>query len=150
PAVADEASPPEQLATLAYYSFQKKRRQRSRKRGDIPRILSFTGYGSTRWVRIVSRVLRSQPQWSVGEYVTQIRRDGVRGWQNFVSPPIAYAKVVIEVNGERHQVRADRNGVVDARIETSLSPGWATVTVHVGDEESRSQDVLIIGDDTTN
>lgn len=150
PAVADEASPPEQLATLAYYSFQKKRRQRSRKRGDIPRILSFTGYGSTRWVRIFSRVLLSKPQWSEVEYVTQILRDGVRGWQNFVSPPIAYAKVVIEVNGERHQVRADRNGVVDARIETSLSPGWATVTVHVGDEESRSQDVLIIGDDTTN
>src|SRR5699024_3494875 len=77
PAVADEASPPEQLATLAYYSFQKKRRQRSRKRGDIPRILSFTGYGSTRWVRIFSRVLLSKPQWSEVEYVTQILRDGV-------------------------------------------------------------------------
>src|SRR5699024_9812092 len=102
------------------------------------------------WVRIFSRVLLSKPQWSEVEYVTQILRDGVRGWQNFVSPPIAYAKVVIEVNGERHQVRADRNGVVDARIETSLSPGWATVTVHVGDEESRCQEVLIIGVDTTN
>lgn len=149
PAVGKEASPPEQLATLAYYSFQRRRREKARRRGDKPRILSFTGYGSPRWVRILSRVLLSKPEWSEAEYSVQLLRDGVRGWQNFVSPPIAYAKVEISVNGERHQVRADRNGVVDARIETQLTPGWATVTLHVAGAESRSQDVLIIDDNTT-
>lgn len=148
-AAGNDASPPEQLATLGYYSFQRRRRERARRRGAQPRILSFTGYGSPRWVRIFSRVLLANPAWSEAEYVAQILRDGVRGWQNFVSPPIAYAKVDIEVNGERHTVRADRNGVVDARIDTQLTPGWSTVTLHVEDAESSSQDVLIIDDDTT-
>lgn len=149
-AAGNEASPPEQLATLGYYSFQRRRRDKARRRGDKPRILSFTGYGSPRWVRIFSRVLLSKPEWSEAEYLAQILRDGVRGWQNFVSPPIAYAKVAVEVNGQRHQVRADRNGVVDVRIPTALAPGWATVTLHVQDAESRSQDVLIIDDDVKN
>src|SRR5690625_5182753 len=147
-AAGNEASPPEQLATLGYYSFQRRRRDKARRRGDKPRILSFTGYGSPRWVRIFSRVLLSKPEWSEAEYLAQILRDGVRGWQNFVSPPIAYAQVDIEVNGQRHTVRADRNGVVDARIEAELTPGWSTVTLHVEGAESTSQDVLIIGDDT--
>src|SRR5699024_11498398 len=105
-----------------------------------------TGYGSPRWVRIFSRVLLVNPEWTEAEHMTQILRDGVRGWQNFVSPPIAYAKVEIEVNGTRHRVRADRNGVVDARIETELTPGWSTVTLHVEGADSTSQDVLIIDD----
>lgn len=150
PAAGSGASSPEQLASLGYYSFQNRRRRKARKRGDRPRILSFTGYGSPRWVRVFSRVMLSKPEWSDADYLTHILRDGVRGWQNFVSPPIAYANVVIEVNGERHQVRADRNGVVDARIETALEPGWATVILHVAGAESRSQDVLVVGDDATN
>lgn len=150
PAADREASPPEQLATLSYYKFQERRRKRARQRGDRPRILSFTGYGSPRWVRILSRVLLSKPEWSDAEYLVRILRDGVRGWQNFVSPPIAFAKVQIEVNGQLHHVRADRNGVVDARIEAALPAGWATVTLHVDGAESRTQDVLIVGDDTTN
>jgi len=149
PAAEKDGSPPEQLATLSYYKFQERRRQKARRRGDKPRILSFTGYGSPRWIRIFSRVLLSKPEWSETEYLIQILRDGVRGWQNFVSPPIAYAKVEIEVNGQRHQVRADRNGVVDARIATELEPGWATVTLHVAGAESRSQDVLVVGDHVT-
>src|SRR5690625_824169 len=147
-AAGDDATPPEQLATLTYYSFQRRRRDRARQRGAKPRILSFTGYGSPRWVRVFSRILLVKPEWNEAEYLAQILRDGVRGWQNFVSPPIAYAQVDIEVNGQRHTVRADRNGVVDARIEAELTPGWSTVTLHVEGAESTSQDVLIIGDDT--
>lgn len=149
PAAEQEASPPEQLATLSYYKFQERRRQRARRRGDKPRILSFTGYGSPRWIRIFSRVLLSKPEWSETEYLVEILRDGVRGWQNFISPPIAYAQVEIEVNGQRHYVRADRNGVVDVRIATELQPGWATVTLHVAGAESRSQDVLVVSDHVT-
>src|SRR5690625_154047 len=104
-AAGNEASPPEQLATLGYYSFQRRRRDKARRRGDKPRILSFTGYGSPRWVRIFSRVLLSKPEWSEAEYLAQILRDGVRGWQNFVSSPIAYAKVGVEVNGQRSEER---------------------------------------------
>ena len=147
-AAGNEASPPEQLATLSYYSFQRRRRDRARRRGDKPRILSFTGYGSPRWVRIFSRVLLAKPEWSEAEYLAQILRDGVRGWQNFVSPPIAYAKVEVEVEGQRYPVRADRNGVVDVRIPCQLAPGWATVTLHVEGAESSSQDVLVIDDQT--
>jgi len=149
-AAGNVASPPEQLATLAYYGFQQRRRRKAYRRGDRPRILSSTGYGSSRWVRVFCRVLLSNPEWSQTEYLTKVLRDGVRGWQNFVSPPIAYAKVTIEINGQYHQVRADRNGVVDTVIDAELPPGWATVTLHVAGAESRNQDVLIVSESTTN
>lgn len=149
PTEGDNASAPEQIATLGYYTFQERRRKVASKRGARPRILSFTGYGSPRWVRVFSRVLLSKPEWSETEYLIKILRDGVRGWQNFVSPPIAYAKVDIEVSGYRHRVRADRNGVVDARIPTQLAPGWATVTLHVEGAQPRRQDVLIVDDAAT-
>ena len=90
------------------------------------------------------------PEWSKTEYLNKVLRDGVRGWQNFVSPPIAYAKVTIEINGQYHQKRADRNGVVDTVIDAALTPGWATVTLHVAGAESRNQDVLIVSENTTN
>lgn len=150
PAAGSVASPPEQLATLAYYGFQQRRRRKAYRRGDRPRILSSIGYGSPHWVRVFCRVMLSNPEWSKTEYLNKVLRDGVRGWQNFVSPPIAYAKVTTEINGQYHQKRADRNGVVDTVIDAALTPGWATVTLHVAGAESRNQDVLIVSENTTN
>src|SRR5699024_11615086 len=82
PAAGSVASPPEQLATLAYYGFQQRRRRKAYRRGDRPRILSSIGYGSPHWVRVFCRVMLSNPEWSKTEYLKKVLRDGVRGWQN--------------------------------------------------------------------
>src|SRR5699024_6421957 len=85
-AAGNDVSPPAQLATISYYSFQRRRRDRGRRRERRPRILSCTGYGSLRWVRIFSRLLLAKPEWGEAEYLAEFVGDGVRGCQNFVFP----------------------------------------------------------------
>src|SRR5699024_3984925 len=130
--------------------FQQRRRRKAYRRGDRPRILSSIGYGSPHWVRVLCGVMGSHPECSKTEYLNKGLRDGVRGWQPFVAKPNAYAKVTNEMNGQYHQKRADRNGVVDPVIDAALTPGCATVTLHVAGAESRNQDVLIVSENTTN
>ncbi|WP_312180521.1 phosphatase domain-containing protein [Arthrobacter sp.] len=103
----------------------------ARKRGGVQTVLSFTGYGSTSWVRVLGRVVLAKPgklSARSGESA-QALRDGVRGWRNFVSPPVNDALVCIEVGEEKHLVTADRGGVIDVVLPASLAPGWTTVTL---------------------
>lgn len=145
--VDDDISVPEQAITWMYYRFQKHRRKVARERGDIPTILSLTGYGSSSWVRIFSRVVLAPDDMFVnGRRLARVVEDGVRGWRNFVSPPISYAKVTAEVNGQQHTVRADRNGVIDAVLPVEAEPGWQTISLYVEGGESVSVDVFIVND----
>ena len=103
----------------------------ARKRGGVQTVLSFTGYGSVNWVRVLGRVVLAKPgklSARSGESA-QALRDGVRGWRNFVSPPVNDAVVCIEVGDEKHMVTADRGGVIDVVLPASLAPGWTTVTL---------------------
>lgn len=103
----------------------------ARKRGGVQTVLSFTGYGSTTWVRVLGRVVLAKPgklSARSGESAKALR-DGVRGWRNFVSPPVNDAVVSIEVGEEKHLVTADRGGVIDVVLPASLSPGWTSVTL---------------------
>ncbi|MBD7994342.1 DUF2183 domain-containing protein [Arthrobacter sp. Sa2CUA1] len=107
------------------------RTERVRKRGGVQTVLSFTGYGSTTWVRVLGRVVLAKPGKLTarsGESAKALR-DGVRGWRNFTSPPVNDAVVCIEVGGDKHLVTADRGGVIDVVLPASLAPGWTTVTL---------------------
>lgn len=120
---------------------------RARRRGEVQTVLAFTGYGSTDWVRVLGRVILAKPGFFAGEDQSRAAkaiRDGWRGWRNFISPPVNNAVVTVEVGGVRHEVQADRGGVVDAVLPASLEPGWATVTLHSQDGESMVSPVYIV------
>ncbi|WIK82259.1 App1 family protein [Micrococcus lylae] len=119
-------------------------RGRAERRGHVPTAIAFTGYGTTEWVRVLSRVIVAPDEdFLNGRRVHQVVADGIRGWRNFSSPPMAGAQVQVTVKGQVHTVTTDRMGVVDAVIPASLKPGWRTVTLTVGDDEVVSSDVYI-------
>jgi phosphatidate phosphatase APP1 len=104
------------------------RESRARERGDLATVLPFTGYGSAGWVRVLGRVVMAKPDaFENGRVSSRLIADGIRGWRNFISPPVASAKVSIQVDGQQHEVTADRGGVIDAHVPADLPEGWNTV-----------------------
>lgn len=139
-----DPTPVENVATHLQEGWNRWHRSRAVRAGHVPTIMAFTGYGSTSWVRVLSRVvLAPEEEFLNGRRVSQVVADGVRGWRNFVAPPMAYAEVVVQVGDQRATVRTDRMGVVDVVLDVELEPGWATATLHVGDEEQVTMDLYI-------
>lgn len=76
-----------------------------------------------------------------GEYAS------VRGWRSFASVPVGYAQVSVEVAGVRHEVVADRGGVVDVTLPGRLEPGWQPITMRVEGSEPIETRVFVISPD---
>jgi phosphatidate phosphatase APP1 len=125
------------------YRFHSWRERRARARGQKPTVTPFPGYGGEDWVRVLGRVLIVPPVKPIGtgEYAS------VRGWRSFVSVPVGYAQVSITVAGVRHEVVADRGGVIDTVLPARLEPGWQTLEMSVEGGESVETRVFIVGAD---
>ncbi|MCK6094654.1 DUF2183 domain-containing protein [Micrococcus sp. EYE_162] len=144
PRQAGVPTPAENMATHLQESWNRWHRARALRAGHVPTVMAFTGYGSTSWVRVLSRVvIANDADFLNGRRLSKVVADGVRGWRNFVAPPMAYAEVTVTVGERTTTVRADRMGVVDAVIDVQLEPGWQTATLDVGDEESVTMDLYI-------
>lgn len=121
------------------------RERRARRRGRKPTVVVFPGYGGDGWVRVLGRVL----------IVPKPKHDrngkpvSVRGWRSFVGIPVGYATVDITIGDQVHQVVADRGGVIDARIEAKLEPGWQVVRMSVEGGEPGESPVQIVSPDAT-
>lgn len=121
-------------------------------RGWTPRVVPFTGYGSTGastgaagdgWVRVLARVLLAPPGTP-----RAARTDG-RGWRRFVSASAAGVAVTIEVAGRSHTVTSGPDGYVDVRLDADLEPGWTTVALRVADADAVHAPVRVVGPATT-
>lgn len=115
------------------------------RRGRVETVIPYTGYGSTKWVRVLARVVRSDPRDAAGH--AKPLQESMRGWRNFTSAPVAHADVNVTVAGTVFTVRADRGGVVDARIPVALDAGWHTITLQSGESETVEAPVEIVADD---
>ncbi|MCD2441942.1 DUF2183 domain-containing protein [Agromyces sp. SYSU K20354] len=121
----------------------------ARRRGHVPTVVPYTGYGSTEWVRVFCRVLLSRPV-APDERSNRRRRrgeQGIRGWRSFTSVPVGDVPVVIEIGGERIEVLADRGGVVDTRIPVALTPGWHEARLHTEGSQVAGAPIRIVGPD---
>mgnify|MGYP003435493549 CR=1 FL=1 len=119
--------------------FHAWRERRGRRRGLVPTVIPYTGYGAPGWARILGRVVLARPNASAVQ-----RAAKVRGWRSFVSIPTARERVVATIGGRTFEVVADRGGVVDARVEITLSPGWHTVTLDVDGSDPVEAFVFVI------
>ncbi|MGV1035193.1 MAG: App1 family protein [Microbacteriaceae bacterium] len=116
------------------------RERRARKRGRIPTVVAFTGYGTPTSVRVLGRALLVRPT----------KRSGtVRGWRSFVSVPIRDAEVTVRIDGRTLYLRADRGGVIDTDIAVSLSPGWHTAELSTSAGPVSTAPIVVVGDDVT-
>ncbi len=114
-------------AMLVDDSIREFREQRARRHGRSPVVVPYAGYGSTTWIRVFGRVL-------IPGSTVRRPRDSARGWRNFTSIPVDRTPVEVDVGGTVHVVHTDHGGVLDARLDGDLAPGWQVVRM-------RSQDV---------
>jgi len=108
-------------------SIQEFREKRARKRGLLPTVIPYAGYGAPGWVRVLGRVLLTNESRSP--------RPRVRGWRSFTSVAVNDVNVIVTIGKTEHRVHADRGGVIDVRLESDLEPGWRTVTVRTDDPD---------------
>ncbi|MDQ1701890.1 MAG: hypothetical protein QOF57_1142 [Frankiaceae bacterium] len=113
-------------------------------RGWTPRVLGYTGYGTTDWVRILGRVVLA-PRGRRGASPDE-RPDPERGWRAFLSVPVPTYRVRVEIGGKVHEVVTDRGGYIDVRVPAALGPGWHPVTLRTVGDFAASCDVRIVGD----
>ncbi|HET6825468.1 MAG TPA: phosphatase domain-containing protein [Amnibacterium sp.] len=97
------------------------REQRARRRGLLPTVIPYTGYGAPGWVRVLGRVLL------VGSPDGAPKAESVRGWRSFTSVAVDRQPVKVTIGDVVHHVIADRGGVIDVRLEAHLEPGWQRV-----------------------
>lgn len=127
------------------------------KRGEICEVEAYTGYGTTEQVRVLGRVQMLPPAMRragrrrflgvlpVG--INRSRERSVRGWRSFVRVTVPYSKATVIIGDQRHEVRADRGGVIDAVLPSTLPAGWQTVTFESADGRLTNARVFITPSD---
>jgi phosphatidate phosphatase APP1 len=116
-------------------------------RGWVPRVLGYTGYGSSGWVRVLGRVVLA-PRGRRGQAPDE-RPDPERGWRAFLSVPVPAHRVRIEINEQSYDVVTDRGGYIDLRLDAQLPPGWHPVTLRTAGDVAANCDVRIVAPDAT-
>jgi len=142
-AAAAAAEPIIHFAARVEDSFHEFREKRARKRGLIATVIPYAGYGGDGWVRVLCRVLLTKPETATSPY------KNIRGWRSFTSVPVDDVAVTISVGGVDTRMTADRGGVVDARIEADLPPGWNMITIRTDDSVTVEAPVFIVDPSVT-
>lgn len=114
----------------------------ARRAGRVPTVVPFVGYGGAGWIRVLGRVVFRKPEASGDRFA------GVRGWRSFTSIPVRDTDVTVTAGDAVSVVRGDRSGVLDARVEAHLPPGWSTVKLSIG-ERSVELRVFVVAEDAT-
>jgi phosphatidate phosphatase APP1 len=117
------------------------RERRGRRRGLVPTVIPFIGYGDPDWVRVLGRVVLQRPGVASTDRFTSIR-----GWRSFVSIPVNSVEVQVIAGDETRTIRCDRGGVIDTAIMAKLAPGWGAIRFGIGGEEIEG--AVFIVDDT--
>jgi len=111
--------------------FHRFRERRGRRRGLTPTIIPYTGYGGAGQVRVLARLLLTRHRPGEEQVFST-----VRGWRVFTTIPVVSNPVVeVRLNGDVHEVRPDRGGVIDADVDMDLAPGWHTATLTTAGSE---------------
>lgn len=123
----------------------------ARRRGHVPTVIPYAGYGSTTRIRVLGRVLLTKPPRpgtpAARRFSLRRREERVRGWRSFTSVPVGDVDVTIDVEGVERTVRADRGGVVDTSVEVELEPGWHTITMRTRGSDPVDAPVFIVAPD---
>ncbi|NQX27882.1 DUF2183 domain-containing protein [Microbacteriaceae bacterium VKM Ac-2854] len=119
--------------------------RRVRRKGFVPRVIPYSGYGTTTQLRVLARVLYTRPTAEGEEEPRPV--EGVRGWRSFTSVFVNDVAVTVVADGQEHRLLADRGGVVDADIPVSLEPGWHTITISTAESEPVEAPVFIVAPD---
>lgn len=136
-------SPPLHLAARLEDAVQGLRERWGRRRGLVPTIIPFTGYGGSGWVRVLGRVVLRKPT-AGDEFPEDVT--SLRGWRSFTSVHVRDVEVQVASGRARRTVRADRGGVLDAHIEVKLPPGWHRIRLSIDGGATVEAPMFIVDD----
>ncbi|QNO36676.1 DUF2183 domain-containing protein [Protaetiibacter sp. SSC-01] len=140
---AAPAKPPRHhLASRIEDAVHRFRERRGRRRGLVPTIVPFPGYGGDGWMRVLGRVVLVKPGRRAPDRYTSIR-----GWRSFTSIPVGAAEIHVQAGDVEHVIHADRGGVIDARVEAELAPGWSSVLLTLEGADAIEAPVFVVGGD---
>jgi len=114
--------------------------------GWRPQVVTFMGYGSKDFVRVLGRVLMRKP----GVDYSDVNGGGAlahaqRGWRQFVSIHVTGLPVVITAGEATVHTRTDRAGYIDVIIRKhGMAPGWREVTIDPVAADAVRERVLIV------
>lgn len=127
------------LATRLGDAVHRWRADWGRRSGRIPTVVPFVGYGGEDWIRVLGRaVLRKQVGPSADRFV------GVRGWRSFTSIPVRDVEVTVVAGGVTSTVRSDRGGIIDARVDAALTPGWSTINLSIAGRKGVEVPIFVV------
>ncbi|MCA5894550.1 DUF2183 domain-containing protein [Isoptericola sp. NEAU-Y5] len=127
----------------------------ARRRGWVPRVITYTGYGTPRRVRVLARLLLVPPSRADGPRAP-VRDGDRRGLWSYLTLPAPREAVRIAVGGAVVDVETDRAGYVDVEVslpdDAPLPPGrhdatFTTTGTTTGTTVTAA--VLVVGDDAT-
>lgn len=118
------------------------RERRGRRRGLVPTVVPYVGYGGAGWIRVLGRVVLSTPGTPPADRLTNLR-----GWRSFTSVAVSDIAVTVTAGGSTGVVRADRGGILDERFEAGLPPGWNTVHLSIGDADQVEVPVFVVDEE---
>lgn len=114
------------------------------RRGWVPQVTGFTGYGNSERARVLGRVLMADPD---REPTTEVER----GYRQFFTTQVPDIEVTVTLGAQTVTAQTNGNGYLEVLIlDHGLEPGWHTATVRtpLSAEPSEAQ-VQIIADDVT-
>ncbi len=127
---AGDSSPSQHWLARLEDSWHGWRERRGRRRGLVPTVIPFIGYGNPEWVRVLGRVVLRKPGAAPADRFTNIR-----GWRSFVSIPVNSTDVQVVAGATTVTIRCDRGGVIDESIAVRLEPGWSSVRLVIDGDE---------------
>ncbi|MEN9621410.1 MAG: hypothetical protein RL499_1603 [Actinomycetota bacterium] len=117
------------------------RERQGRRRGLVPVVIPYSGYGGKGFARVLCRVLLARTDSARRAPTT------IRGWRSFVSIPVADSVVAITAGEQTFEVHADRGGVVDVDLEVDLEPGVRTITLQAAGSEPVTARIFVVDPD---
>ena len=61
---------------------------------------------------------------------------------------MSFAKVTVQIGDSVHHVIADRGGVIDSVVESTLEPGWQTFTFSVEGQQPVETTAFVVSEST--
>jgi phosphatidate phosphatase APP1 len=120
----------------------------------LPMIVPFIGHGTTRRIRVGGRVVLGRPEVvapavgvpDAGTPTPRSRRAVLRASiARFLTVEVPGAVVTVTAPGVSAQVRADRDGYIDAVLDVpELAPGWQEVELGLRDGPTVRANVLVV------
>lgn len=124
-------------------------------RGWSHKIIAYTGYGTTRFVRVLGRIVMTRhprvPAAADAEATPRELRsadDEARGWKAFITAPAMNVPVQVVIGDHVVDATTDRSGLIDVTVpDPGMPAGWQRVGIRSPQAMETEATVRIIGDD---